>query len=95
MIDYKELHSYLDSEGRIIRWPSKRNRARVQTLALWYLASKFSTGIVYTEKEVNALLNQHHTFSDPALLRRELFEHGLIQRKRDGSAYWLPPEMPC
>ncbi len=94
VIDFKELQPYLDEQGRVTRWPSKRNRARVQTLVLWYLASKFSTGVAYTEREVNSLLNQHHTFQDPALLRRELYEHGLIQRKRDGSAYWLPPEMP-
>lgn len=34
------------------------------------------------------VLNQHHTFADPALLRREMFERKLINRKRDGSAYW-------
>jgi hypothetical protein len=94
VIDFKELQPYLDEQGRVTRWPSKRNRARVQTLVLWYLASKFSIGVAYTEREVNSLLNQHHTFQDPALLRRELYEHGLIQRKRDGSVYWLPPEMP-
>jgi hypothetical protein len=53
-----------------------------------YLASKFESGVTYTEKEVNTLLNQYHTFGDPALLRRELFENGLIDRMRDGSAYW-------
>ena len=35
------------------------------------------------------LLLQHHTFGDPALLRRELFERGLVDRVKDGSAYWL------
>ncbi|MDF5725661.1 MAG: DUF2087 domain-containing protein [Rhizonema sp. PD37] len=59
-----------------------------QRLVLEYLALKFEVGITYTEKEVNTLLNQHHLFGDPALLRRELFENGLIDRKRDGSAYW-------
>jgi hypothetical protein len=92
MIDFTELKPYLDQQERVIRWPSKRNRARVQTLVLWYLASKFTEGVTYSEKEVNALLNRHHTFGDPALLRRELFEHGLIQRQRNGSAYWLPPQ---
>ncbi|MDX2214907.1 MAG: DUF2087 domain-containing protein [Oculatellaceae cyanobacterium bins.114] len=94
MIDFTQLKPYLDEQGRLKEWPSKRNRSKVQTLALWYLAEKFTSGVTYTEKEVNTLLNQHHTFSDPALLRRELFEKGLIQRKRNGSAYWLPPGEP-
>ncbi|BAU41635.1 MULTISPECIES: DUF2087 domain-containing protein [Cyanophyceae] len=92
MIDFTELQPYLDDQGRVTRWPSKRNRARVQTLVLWYLAEKFAAGRTYTEREVNQLLNEHHTFCDPALLRRELFEHGLLQRERNGSAYWLPPK---
>jgi len=91
MIDFTELQPYLDEQGRVKDWPSRRHRGRVRTLMLWYLASKFTPGITYTEKDVNQLLNQHHTFGDPALLRRELFETGLIQRKRDGSLYWLPP----
>ncbi len=28
-------------------------------------------------------------FGDPAMLRRELFERQMLNRKRDGSAYWL------
>ncbi|WP_414583436.1 DUF2087 domain-containing protein [Scytonema sp. PCC 10023] len=83
-----ELKSYLDELGRVKEWPSKRNKGKFQKLVLEYLASKFEVDVIYTEKEVNALLNQYHTFGDPALLRRELFERGLIDRKRDGSAYW-------
>jgi hypothetical protein len=89
-VDYTlELKNYLDDQERLKEWPSKRNRGRFQQLALEYLASKFEPDLYYTEKEVNALLNQHHTFGDPALLRRELFERGLVDRVRDGSAYWL------
>jgi hypothetical protein len=83
-----ELKSYLDELGRVKEWPSKRNKGKFQKLVLEYLASKFEVDVIYTEKEVNALLNQYHTFGDPALLRRELFERGLIDRKRDNSAYW-------
>ncbi len=89
IMDYlTELKNYLDEEGRLKEWPSKRNKGKFRKLVLEYLASKFEPGTTYTEKEVNALLNQHHTFGDPALLRRELFENKLIDRKRDGSAYW-------
>lgn len=70
------------------QWTSKRNNGKFQRLVLEYLATKFESGGIYTEKEVNILLNQNHLFGDPALLRRELFEGGLINRKRYGSAYW-------
>ena len=84
-----ELERYLDDQGRLKEWPSRRNRARFQQVALEYLATKFEPGVLYTEREVNTLLNQHHTFGDPALLRRELFERGLVDRVPNGSAYWL------
>jgi hypothetical protein len=91
-MDYRaELQRYLDEQGRVKEWPSKRNR-KYQKLVLEYLALKFEVGVTYTEKEVNTLLNQHHSFGDAALLRRELFENKLIDRKRDGSAYWCDAE---
>jgi hypothetical protein len=83
-----ELQRYLDEQGRVKVWPSKRNQGKLQRLVLEYLATKFEVGAIYTEKEVNSLLNQYHLFGDPALLRRELFEGRLIDRKPDGSAYW-------
>ncbi|AKG21805.1 DUF2087 domain-containing protein [Calothrix sp. 336/3] len=88
MHDFSKLKNYLDVEGRVKQFPSKRNKGKLQKLVLEYLADKFEPGVIYTEKEVNALLNQHHTFTDPAMLRREMFENGLIHRKSDGSEYW-------
>ncbi|MES1147174.1 MAG: DUF2087 domain-containing protein, partial [bacterium] len=52
------------------------------------LASAFEVGREYTEKEVNAILNERHTFKDPANLRRTLIERGDLQRTNDGSKYW-------
>ncbi|PZV07748.1 MAG: hypothetical protein DCF32_06600 [Leptolyngbya sp.] len=90
-----ELEHYLDDQHRLKEWPSKRNRGRFQQLALEYLATKFEPGTRYTEREVNVLLNQHHTFGDPALLRRELFERELVDRLPNGSAYWLKQNDPA
>jgi hypothetical protein len=83
-----ELKNHLDSEGRLTLWPSKRG---LQIIALDYLAEKLDAAQTYTEREMNALLNQWHTFGDPALLRRELYERGLLNREKDGSAYWRSP----
>jgi len=85
--DRTEIARYLDDEGRVKFWPSRRNR-KYQLAVLKYLASKFETNISYTEKEVTKLIDEYHTFGDPALLRREMFEAKLIDRKIDGSVYW-------
>ena len=60
-------------------------------LVLQYLIGKFEWETQYTEQEVNNLLNNFHTFEDPALLRRELFMKRFINRHIDGSAYWRTP----
>lgn len=88
MTDLSELKSYLDQEGRLTQWPSKRT---LQQAALDYLVTKLESGRVYSEKEINQQLNSWHTFGDPALLRRELYERGLLNRHKDGTEYWRTP----
>ncbi|NWF70271.1 MAG: DUF2087 domain-containing protein [Chloroflexi bacterium] len=84
-----ELSTYIDDEGRLKEWPARKRQ--LQRAALEYLASKFETGRAYSEKEVNDLLKQWHTFADWALLRREMFEGGLLNRDKDGARYWRTP----
>ena len=72
------------SEG-ILRWPKKRSDK--ETVVQW-LAEKFELGKKYSEKEVNEIIEQHHTFADIALLRRELISRSYLMRKDDGSQYW-------
>jgi hypothetical protein len=81
-----DLDRYLDAAGRLTLYPKRGARRR---LALLFLASKVEPEREYSEAEINALLRQHHTFDDPALLRRELFEAGFLDRTPDGSRYWL------
>lgn len=87
MSNFHELATYLDEQGRVKEWPSKRNHYGV--LVLEYLSTKFEANKTYTEKEINTLLNQYHTFADPALLRREMIGMGFLTRTRDCSAYQL------
>lgn len=79
------LPRFLDAEGRLKQWPTRR---RDQLAALERLAGLFEPGRRYTEREVNELLQSHHTFGDWALLRRELFDFRFVDRLRDGSSYW-------
>ena len=76
----------LTSDGKVKRWPKKE---REKQFIAEYLQSKFTKGRRYTGPEVNAILAVGHVFNDHALLRRELFERHLIERTRDGSAYWV------
>ncbi|WP_312403233.1 DUF2087 domain-containing protein [Rhizobium sp.] len=84
-----------DRDGRIIRWPGKRSQ---QELCLWFLWSKIPRGRMFSEREISAFLNGQHLFEDAALLRRDLFDLGLVTRNRDGSDYRRiekkpPPEL--
>ncbi len=91
-ISYKVLiKSFLDGEGRLMAYPAKR---KMKLYALIYLSSKIEKNRVYSERELNALLNEWHTFGDPATLRRELYNHRFIDRNADGSEYRLEEIQP-
>ena len=80
------VRRFLDDEGRVVSWPARR-AARLDVLH--YLADRLDSEVGYSEREITAIIEAAHTFGDAALLRRELFEHGLVGRTRDGWRYWL------
>lgn len=82
-----QIENYLDSEGRVFAWPSRKRR-EAQLDVLRYIAGRFELDRDYTEKEVNAVILDTILISDYCLVRRELFEAGLIGRLRDGRRYW-------
>ena len=69
----------------IIFWPKKRSDKQI---VIEWLSSKFQFGKKYSEKEVNNIIEAHHSFNNIALLRRELVSKRLLKRKDDGSKYW-------
>ena len=87
----KELLPFLDSDGRLTALSGKRKK---KLAALFYLAGFFEAEKQYTERQVNALLDEHTAFHDPATLRRELYEFHFLDRKKDGSFYWLMQLQP-
>ncbi|MEI6228456.1 MAG: DUF2087 domain-containing protein [Candidatus Saccharibacteria bacterium] len=78
------LCSFLDSNGLIKQWPSKRAN---QLEVIKYLAGKFPVGSTYSDKEINQKLKDLHTFGDWAILRRELCDLGYFERDRNGTIY--------
>ena len=80
-----ELWRYVDADGLLTEWPARKQVA-AREAALDYLASLFDETLV-NERTVNDLLRTRHTFNDPALLRRELFDTGRLERNLDGTGY--------
>jgi hypothetical protein len=86
-IDYAELQKlsrYFDANGRWIRWPTKFSH---QDPCLWVLWSKVPPRRTFSEREITELLTANHLFEDPALLRREMSERGMMTRTLDGRVY--------
>lgn len=83
------ISRFLDESGRIVQMPRKQTLRR---MLLVYLVTKFEPHTVYTERQVNDICNQWHTFGDYFLLRRELVDSGLLSRERDGSRCWRVAE---
>lgn len=79
-----QIDRFINEAGRITQLPRRR---RERLALLTYLAEKFEPYTVYTERQVNQICDQWHTFGDYFLLRRELVDSGLLCRERDGSRY--------
>jgi hypothetical protein len=88
---FSEISKFQDQEGRLTLFPAKK---RNKIISIFYLATKFKADVIYTEKQVNEIIEANHTFQDKWLLRRELINLGLLCRLTDGSQYWLSTEAP-
>lgn len=71
-------------DGPIEHFPAKEKK---RLAILRHVAKYFDPAATYGEKEVNAILKRF--YDDYVLLRRYLIDYGFMDRKTDGSAYWL------
>lgn len=85
------LRNFLNPEGKLTAFPAKR---KMKLYALLYLAQKIPADTDFTEREINDILLNWHTFADPATLRRELYDYRFLDRSRDGKVYRLAEEQP-
>lgn len=76
------------SGGRITVLPAKRKR---QLVLLRWLATKFTAGMTYTEKEVNTIIREVYA-EDYVVLRRDLVDMGYLRREKGGGRYWVEAE---
>lgn len=73
--DQKVLSTFFEN-GRLKTIPAQQKKRDV---VLRFLADQFEPGIMYGEKEVNAILARYH--DDVASLRRYLVDAGLLERQ--------------
>ena len=80
------ISAFLDKSDKIVKIPVP-NRTKIPLLE--YLAGKFEKDRVYSEKEVNQIINEWHTFKDYFILRRLLIDYKFIKRTPNGEKYWV------
>lgn len=80
-----DISRFLDDQQRVTVWPSKTES---KMLVLKHIADKFEAGRMYSEKEVNAIIDCWHTFKDYFLIRRSLIDYRFMRRTRNGACYW-------
>ena len=86
-----ELRAFLDEEMRLTAMPAKRKK---QLFALYWIANKLPADDEWTERELNRTLNALHTFGDPAWIRRELVDLGILERDPYGKRYAVRSDRP-
>jgi hypothetical protein len=64
--------------------PSKEKK---KIVVFQYIMEKFEPGRIYSVKEVNEIIKA--IIDDFVTARRYLIEYGYMDRKRDGSEYWV------
>ena len=77
---------FLNDQGKIMQVPVP-NRTKIPVLS--YLANKFEADRFYSEKEINEIIKEWHTFEDYFILRRLLIDYGFLDRTPDGKKYWI------
>ena len=90
-----KLARYFDAEGVLRSWPARTNH---QSLAMWVMWSRLPPRQQFSEIAISEMLDLWHGFGDRALLRRSMIDGRLVERTRDGRAYWRverepPPEL--
>ena len=91
-MELRELRPFLDERMRLKALPAKK---RKKLAALWMLSERFEAGRTYSESEVNDLLDEWTAFHDPATLRRELYDHHLLDRTPDCRVYKRAADIPA
>lgn len=72
------------TDGPLVKFP-KKEKQKLATLRV--IIKRFEQEKMYSEKEINEVLK--NVYADFVTLRRYLVEYGFLDRKDDGSEYWV------
>lgn len=80
------IHKFFKEEPTrcLKKFPPKEKQRLV---VLREISRQFESGHIYSEKELNQLLKG--IYDDYVMIRRYLIEYGFLDRKADGSEYWV------
>ena len=73
-------------DGPLSIFPTREKR---RLILLRQIITRFDSDRVYSEKEVNAILEK--VYHDHVTIRRLLIDYGFLARRIDGSEYWRKP----
>jgi len=75
-------------DGKIVSWPSpKNNDLRLELYQ--YMKQWFEPNKEYPEVLINMIIKKNIACMDHAFFRRELVDHGILNRTKDGLKYIL------
>jgi len=80
----KIIEKLFNKDGVLRKFPSEESE---KIVILTEVIKRFTIGETYSEKEINEIIKE--VFADYAMIRRDLITYGFIDRKQDGSAYWV------
>ena len=84
------IESYFTSIDPVVMtvFPAKEKK---KFIALQVIKTVFESNRIYTEKEVSMVLKE--VYFDFVTLRRYLVDYRYLLREKDGSRYWVNPEI--
>jgi hypothetical protein len=82
--EQEEIIKKFFQEGHLKKFPPKQKQKLV---VVREIAKRLDGERTYSEKELNEVLKP--IYEDYVMIRRYLIEYGFLDRKADGSSYWL------
>ncbi|MCP1223341.1 DUF2087 domain-containing protein [Sebaldella sp. S0638] len=84
----KMLEKFFEfQDGKAVKLKRFPGREKQRVVVIRELSKSIESGKKYSEKEINSVIKKF--FDDYVTLRRYLIEYGFLDRKKDGSEYWL------
>ncbi|MCK9328801.1 MAG: DUF2087 domain-containing protein [Bacteroidales bacterium] len=82
----KIINKYFNDKQQLLRYPKKEKE---RLIVLQKILELFDPNKKYKETEVDSIIKNYFLNLDYILIRRAFIEYGFMDRKNDGTAYWV------